>query len=777
VTTSPRGIRSISLPVWIVIGAGAGIMTGALLGDRTAILKPLGSAYAMMLQIAVYPYLICSLLWGLGRLQPAMARRLLSASWGVYALMWALTFGAIWLISRAIPPPPLPSVLTPQTAAQPIGFLDLLIPSNVFDALGRNYVPAIVIFAIVYGLAIQSIPKKAALFEVLEVIKVGSVTIWGWIVRFAPIGVFALFAAAAGTMQPDRMGGLLLYVCLFLIGTLLLAFVVLPAVLATIAPVSHREILRELQPAFVLALVTTLSVVALPFVQKAADGIADRAGCPQGEERADIIQASLSLSYVLAQLGNYFLYLLILYAAFAHHVRLTLAEQLLLPVWTLLSGFGSPTATVDGVTFLASWLRLPSDVLEVFLETWTVTRYGQVALSVMGFGFATTLVPLVFFGKIRLRKTRLAGVLAASICVFAVVALGGTLLRPVLLPVPTNPLLALTLDPTLVRTAKVVLDRASTANAPSDDPEVTLLAIHKRGVLRVGYDPYVVPFSYWNNRHDLVGFDISYAYRLASDLNVRLELIPFHWPDLSMDLVHRRFDVAMSGIYFTDERLKTVTVSHSYYQSPVALIVASNRATEFLDRDAILAMPSLRLAVFDDPVLVPMARRLFPNAEIELVPDYSVLPSIADQVDGAIWTLEQASAWAAAHPGFTAVQPTGTGSPILLAYLMPPGAEGLRQYLNQWLDLKSADGFRAAQVDYWINGKFRALHQPRWNLLDYLLDRYPRQFSRTDHWVFDRHEAAALVGNDHGELFGTVGRHSQPNTDEILQLVRGRMLR
>jgi proton glutamate symport protein len=83
-----------------------------------------------MLQIAVYPYLICSLLWGLGRLQPAMARRLLSASWGVYALMWALTFGAIWLISRAIPPPPLPSVLTPQTAAQPLGVLDLLIPAN-----------------------------------------------------------------------------------------------------------------------------------------------------------------------------------------------------------------------------------------------------------------------------------------------------------------------------------------------------------------------------------------------------------------------------------------------------------------------------------------------------------------------------------------------------------------------------------------------------------------------------------------------------------------------
>ena len=106
-------------------------------------------------------------------------------------------------------------------------------------------------------------------------------------------------------------------------------------------------------------------------------------------------------------------------------------------------------------------------------------------------------------------------------------------------------------------------------------------------------------------------------------------------------------------------------------------------------------MPKLRLAVFDDPDLVPMLGRLFPNAEIEIVPDYSVLPAIAEQIDGAIWTLEQASAWAAAHPGFTAVQPAGTGSPILLAYLMPPGADSLRQYLDQWLELKAIDGFRA----------------------------------------------------------------------------------
>ena len=166
-----------------------------------------------------------------------------------------------------------------------------------------------------------------------------------------------------------------------------------------------------------------------------------------------------------------------------------------------------------------------------------------------------------------------------------------------------------------MRTVKVELqrDRAQERGSAPVARDPTLLAIQKSGVLRVGYSPYVIPFSYWNDRRDLIGFDISYAYRLASDLNVRLDLIPFHWPDLSDDLIQRQFDLAMAGIYVTDDRLKKFTVSRSYYQSPVALIVSAVRASEFLDRDAILAMPNLRLAVFDDPVLVPMLRRLFPK--------------------------------------------------------------------------------------------------------------------------------------------------------------------
>src|SRR5882724_2564988 len=132
------------LPLWVLVGAVLGILAGVVLGQRTAVLEPLGTAYAMMLEIAVFPYLLCSLLHGLGRLTPATAGRLFAVSWGLYLLLWGLTLATIWLLARAIPPPSPPTQLTAETFAGHLDFLQRLIPSNLFAALGRNYVPAVV---------------------------------------------------------------------------------------------------------------------------------------------------------------------------------------------------------------------------------------------------------------------------------------------------------------------------------------------------------------------------------------------------------------------------------------------------------------------------------------------------------------------------------------------------------------------------------------------------------------------------------------------------------
>src|SRR6185436_10664015 len=158
---------------------------------------------------------------------------------------------------------------------------------------------------------------------------------------------------------------------------------------------------------------------------------------------------------------------------------LSATEQLLLPVWSLLSGMGSPTAIVDGVIFIGRWLHLPAELTDLFLETWTVTRYGQVVLSVVGFGFATTLVPLIYFRKVRLRPHRAAVAATVMVAGFGVAIAGGLALRPFLLQPASNGLHALTIDPNLAKGLDVIVIKppatAQTSVWPNADP--TLAAI------------------------------------------------------------------------------------------------------------------------------------------------------------------------------------------------------------------------------------------------------------------------------------------------------------
>jgi hypothetical protein len=61
------------------------------------------------------------------------------------------------------------------------------------------------------------------------------------------------------------------------------------------------------------------------------------------------------------------------------------------------------------------------------------------------------------------------------------------------------------------------------------------------------------------------------------------------------------------------------------------------------------------------------------------------------------------------------------GAPMVFAYFMQPDATTLTRYVNIWLSLQTSSGFRAEQLSYWIEGKPRPSHTPRWNLLDNVL--------------------------------------------------------
>src|SRR5690606_12821454 len=138
----------------------------------------------------------------------------------------------IFLLGTFIPPAPAPSILTADSPRAAASLFDLLIPANIAVALERNFVPAVVVFAALYGVAIQDLQKKSALLVNMEVLSKASVVIWIWIVYFVPLVVFAFFASTAGTVDSSGAGRLAVYAALFLYGMVVLAFVILPLLLS-----------------------------------------------------------------------------------------------------------------------------------------------------------------------------------------------------------------------------------------------------------------------------------------------------------------------------------------------------------------------------------------------------------------------------------------------------------------------------------------------------------------------------------------------------------------
>ena len=204
------------LSVWPVAAGGiTGILVGVFFGDYAHFLRPVGNVYVMLLEVAVYPYLICSLMHGLGSLAPAQAWRLFCSGWKFYVALWLITFGLLILLAKGIPQALATSWVADRAVKDAPGLLDILIPSDPFTALSRNYVPAVVLFCLFYGVALQHVPEKAALLSILEGIRLASLKFWNAVVRFAPLAVFALFADLAGSIRLKAMEEVALFFFLF----------------------------------------------------------------------------------------------------------------------------------------------------------------------------------------------------------------------------------------------------------------------------------------------------------------------------------------------------------------------------------------------------------------------------------------------------------------------------------------------------------------------------------------------------------------------------------
>jgi Na+/H+-dicarboxylate symporter/ABC-type amino acid transport substrate-binding protein len=710
-----------SLSAKIFLGLGLGIATGIFLGEITAPLKAVGAAYIQLLQMAVLPYIMITLMSGLGKLKYQQAVRLSLRVGSLLVLIWALTFAVLYLLPLSFPNWQAASFFSSTLLEPPqrFNFLEF-IPSNPFHSMANNIVPAVVLFSIAIGLALMGIESKAPLIAAFDVMEDALKRVTKFVSRLTPLGIFAIAANTAGTMNMDQLSRLQVYIVTDIVAALGITFGLLPALIMVLTPLGYREIVWSTKDALLMAFATDNLLIVIPMLTDHGKELLRKAAgaSAESERSVDVI---VPISFNFPNVGRLLQILFILFAAWFTKTAITLSGYVNLTVSGLLSFFGKPVAAMP---FLLNLLHLPADMMQLYLASGIfVGQFGTLASAMHLFALAV-LGGFAMAGTLRIQWKRLVPVTALTIGLTAGAVFG---LRAYFSLAVENAYdkdkIIAQMQP-LFATGPAKVYKSAPPPLPMDSSQSGLKRIRARGVIRVGYLEDNRPATYLNGKGELVGLDVEMAHILARSLGVSLDFVALDRSKIFQQLNEGYCDIVMSALVVTPERAEVASLSVPYMQETLALVVEDYRRSEFDSHEARQKLKAPKLAILDVPYFVSFVREHLPKAQLVIVNSPEEFFSAKGKtVDGFVYSAERASAWSLLYPEYAVVVPS---PPIALpvSYAMARGDRELVDYVNALVELKKGDGTLKKLYNYWVLGQFATDRQPRWSIIRNVL-----------HWV------------------------------------------
>jgi L-cystine uptake protein TcyP (sodium:dicarboxylate symporter family) len=148
-----KGLRlKFSLSTAILASMVLGILTGIVFGELVAFLDIVGNAFIKLLQMTILPYIMVSLIVGIGSLTYDKAKILAAKAGILLVISWVIAFFFILVAPLAFPEWESASFYSKALVEVPPtpDFLSLYIPANPFHSLAENLVPAVVLFTLAF---------------------------------------------------------------------------------------------------------------------------------------------------------------------------------------------------------------------------------------------------------------------------------------------------------------------------------------------------------------------------------------------------------------------------------------------------------------------------------------------------------------------------------------------------------------------------------------------------------------------------------------------------
>ena len=707
----------LSLSAQVFIGLGLGLAAGLFFGELIAPVKILGDIFIGLLQMTVLPYILVSLIAGIGKLSYG-EMRLLAVKGGRYVLLfWAIALLVTVGFTLAFPAWESATFFSSSLVenAEQTDLVALYIPSNPFFSLSSSVVPAIVLFALAVGLAVIGVPKKGGFIADLDVIGEAIMRIAGFVARLAPVGVFALIASAAATLDVDDLGRLQVYILTYIGAALLLSFWVLPALVGVLTPVRPTRLLRATQDALVTAFATGSLLIVLPLLADRMKELLAEVGI-DGQEADSSVDLVVPINFNLPNLGKLMSLAFVPFAGWFAGSTIAPDQFPLFLVSGLLSFFGE---VVVALPFLLDLMRVPADMFQLFLAVDVFTgRFGTLLAGVHTIVLAV-LTAAAVTGRTRLRWPALIrfGVISG---VLAVALFGGLrFFFEVVVPQEYREYEKLVQMDLLVDRADMRISAVDKLEARSSTAGDSRLAtIRERGTLRVGYLRDALPFVYQNEKGQIVGLEADMAHLLAAELGVDLEFVKVPNDSIGRHLREGRIDIMMSGLLITPERALQLRFSRPHLQSTLGLVVPDHTRSRFDTNEELKALENVRLAAINLPYYSRFVKRHLPNVEIEPLDSAREFFKAEDgRFDALLYSAEAGSAWTLVYPRFSVVVPKPRTVTAPMALGLPLQAPGLYTFVDTWLQLQLQSGVIERLHSYWILGEGATPEEPRWSVI------------------------------------------------------------
>jgi Na+/H+-dicarboxylate symporter/ABC-type amino acid transport substrate-binding protein len=698
------------LATQVLIGFLLGVGVGLFFGEGAAFFETLGMAFIRLLQMTVLPYVVVSLVAGLGRLGAQDAGRLAVRGGIFVVVLWAIGLVVVASIPLAFPDWESAAFFSSSLVEQPapFNFLDLYFTSNPFNAMAATIVPAVVVFSIALGAALISVKGKEQVIESLSVVGEALSRLSGFVARVAPIGVFGIAAGAAATMEFSDLGRIQVYLIPQALTALVMAFVVLPGLVSVLTPIRPMAFIRRTWGAIITGFATGSLFVVLPLLAEAAKKLLEESGLDR-EESSKTVDVVVPTTYNFPSTGALLSLCFMFFAGWFIGSPIAFSRYPGFLITGLFSFFGSATLAVP---FLLDLLQLPADLFQLYLAVDVIaSRFGTLLAAM----HVTTLALLASFamsGGIRLRVARLGPFLGAALGSIAVVIVGSFLYFTYLVPQEYRGYrMFVEMELGGETVPYTVLEDPSALPA---DPRPVFEQIDERGTLRVCFSKDELPLVFRNAAGNLVGYDVELFHRLADDVDASLEFVHVAQSDVLEAIEDGRCHTSTT-MAMTPLRSRRISFATPHARWTAALLVPDHRRAEFSSVEALLAHRSLRIGMPDAPYYRDMFQKRLPQAEFVVMESpRPFLRGEADELDAFVYLAETGSSWTLVYPGYTVAVPKPYVLTIPMAFAVRRGDREWLDYLSVWIELKKEDGTMNELFDRWILGQQARSGKPRW---------------------------------------------------------------